>query len=112
MWIKVLTVPNQEKATEPCFVLVPFMMLYKMMLTFNTTYEILIKLQTKYLICSSPFSFQPAVLDKLAHGMLHARHNYQRILLKYVSTLRDIHTLKKVMFSILQLVVLHVNSIK
>ena len=39
---------------------------------------------------------QPTVLDKLAHGMLHARHNYQRILLKYVSTLRDIHTLKKV----------------
>lgn len=39
---------------------------------------------------------QPTVLDRLAHGMLHARHNYQRILLKYVSTLRDIHTLKKV----------------
>ena len=41
-------------------------------------------------------SFQPAVLDKLAHSMLHARHNYHRILLKYVSALRDIHTLKKV----------------
>lgn len=41
-------------------------------------------------------SFQPAALDKLAHSMLHARHNYHRILLKYVSALRDIHTLKKV----------------
>lgn len=48
---------------------------------------------------------EPAILDKLAHGMLHARHNYQRILLKYVSTLRDIHTLKKVI--ILQKVLEH-----
>lgn len=48
---------------------------------------------------------EPAALDKLAHGMLHARHNYQRTLLKYVSTLRDIHTLKKVI--ILQKVLEH-----
>lgn len=48
---------------------------------------------------------EPAVLDKLAHGMLHARHNYHRILLKYVSALRDIHTLKKVI--ILQKVLEH-----
>ncbi|XP_078352123.1 arf-GAP with coiled-coil, ANK repeat and PH domain-containing protein 3-like isoform X2 [Oculina patagonica] len=48
---------------------------------------------------------EPSVVDKLAHGMLHARHNYQRVLLKYVSTLRDIHTLKKVI--ILQKVLEH-----
>lgn len=48
---------------------------------------------------------EPGVVDRLAHGMLHARHNYQRILLKYVSTLRDIHTLKKVI--ILQKVLEH-----
>ncbi|KAJ7389793.1 hypothetical protein OS493_029216 [Desmophyllum pertusum] len=48
---------------------------------------------------------EPSVLDKLAHGMLHARHNYQRILLKYVSTLRDLHSLKKVI--ILQKVLEH-----
>ena len=46
--------------------------------------------------CFFSYNLQPAALDKLAHGMLHARHNYQRTLLKYVSTLRDIHTLKKV----------------
>ena len=49
-----------------------------------------------YKINSCVVLFQPGVVDRLAHGMLHARHNYQRILLKYVSTLRDIHTLKKV----------------
>lgn len=48
---------------------------------------------------------EPAALDKLAHSMLHARHNYHRILLKYVSALRDIHTLKKVI--ILQKVLEH-----
>lgn len=48
---------------------------------------------------------EPTVLDRYAHGMLHARHNYQRILLKYVSALRDIHTLKKVI--ILQKVLEH-----
>ncbi|XP_015763868.1 PREDICTED: arf-GAP with coiled-coil, ANK repeat and PH domain-containing protein 2-like [Acropora digitifera] len=48
---------------------------------------------------------EPSQLDRLAHGMLHARHNYQRILLKYVTTLRDIHTLKKVI--VLQKVLEH-----
>lgn len=48
---------------------------------------------------------EPSQVDRLAHGMLHARHNYQRILLKYVTTLRDIHTLKKVI--VLQKVLEH-----
>lgn len=48
---------------------------------------------------------EPSLVDRLAHSMLHARHNYQRILLKYVTALRDIHTLKKVI--ILQKVLEH-----
>ena len=39
---------------------------------------------------------QPAMLDRLAHAMLLARQNYQKILIKYIATLREIHLLKKV----------------
>ena len=46
---------------------------------------------------------QPYLLDKLAHNMLHTRHNYQRVLLKYITALKEIHTLKKVRYMYIKL---------
>ncbi|XP_031574409.1 arf-GAP with coiled-coil, ANK repeat and PH domain-containing protein 3-like isoform X2 [Actinia tenebrosa] len=45
------------------------------------------------------------LLDKLAHSLLNARRNYQKVLLQYVTMLKEIHTLKKVV--ILQKVLEH-----
>ena len=41
LWIKSLSVPIQMKATEQCFPVVLFIMLYKVVLTFKSVDEIL-----------------------------------------------------------------------
>ncbi|EDO43007.1 predicted protein [Nematostella vectensis] len=48
---------------------------------------------------------KPSLLDRCAHAMFQTRQNYQQLLLKYIASLKELHTVRKV--TLLQKVLEH-----
>ncbi|XP_048585854.1 arf-GAP with coiled-coil, ANK repeat and PH domain-containing protein 2 [Nematostella vectensis] len=60
----------------------------------------------KFSSCPNTANMQePSLLDRCAHAMFQTRQNYQQLLLKYIASLKELHTVRKV--TLLQKVLEH-----